>query len=86
MARVPGRFGSNLLESEGYIFISLRRIFISLCGVLISLRFGFNFLALLLSIPCQGRTADRGDKKVQFLAPNPLKTLSRLQKRRALLP
>jgi hypothetical protein len=53
---------------------------------------GFDFLALWLSISCAGFQFLGGSagqlaaaKKVQFLAPNPLKTLPRLQKCRARL-
>jgi hypothetical protein len=53
--------------------------------IFISLRFGFQSLALGFQFLAGPAGQLAAAKKVQFLAPNPLKTLPRLQKCRALL-
>ncbi len=49
------------------------------------LAFGFQFLALGFPFLVSGAEQPAAAEKLQFLAPNPLRTLRRLQKCRALL-
>ena len=86
MAHRDTRICRNLLKWQDFsIFISLRLTFISLCGGFISLRLAFISLRWAFHSLSPAPDYRPRRKKVQFLAPNPLKTLRRLQKRRALL-